>query len=129
LPTRVCLACRQGGGGNTLADVLLLALAVPEMSAEYHAEAAARQLQQQALAILASLLEIKSFQPLQYLLGGLGGTRVEPPLAQRLFLLAEHLEGIWHGGLSPAYSMVHVNEAELSCTDRNLDLKQIWSIW
>jgi hypothetical protein len=90
-------SCRQAGSGNNLADVLLLSLAVPEKSACQQDKAAARQVQLKALAILAFLLEVKCFEPLQYLLGGSKGTRVEPPLAQRLFLLAEHLEGAWQG--------------------------------
>jgi len=88
--------CRQCSDGNNLADVLLLALAVPERAARQQDKVAAREVQQKALAILAFLLEVKCFEPLQYLLGRGSGTRVEPPLAQRLFLLAEDLEGSWH---------------------------------
>ena len=92
------LLCRQPGSGNSLADILLLALAVPEESREGDM-AAARSAQGKALATLAFLLEVRRFEPVQYLLGGGNGTRVEPPLAQRLFLLAEHLEASWQGAL------------------------------
>ena len=92
--------CRQAGSGNSLADVLLLALTVPEGSRKGDEDAlAARDAQGKALATLAFLLEVKRFEPVQYLLGGGNATRVEPPLAQRLFLLAEHLEGTWQGTL------------------------------
>ena len=87
--------CRQIGSGNSLADVLLLALAVPQESTSPGDVAAAWSSQGRALATLAFLLEVRCFEPVQYLLGGGNGTRVDPPLAQRLFLLAEDLEGSW----------------------------------
>ena len=112
-------------------DVLLLALGVPEKGAGQQGGAGDRQMQ--ALATVAYLLEVKRFEPLQYLLGGGhllgvgGGTRLEPPLAQRLFLLAEHLEASWQGTCPSVPPLASLMPGRLLCLEivRHLQYSQM----